>query len=74
MDYYFFNARKLEKSSCPNHLPDFNLESSLLLKIYLLWKNLTDFHKTVETGVDLHLSEPGQPWEQQKQENKKATG
>ena len=35
--------------------PDFNLESFVFIKIYLLIKNLTEFHKMVETSVDPHL-------------------
>ena len=35
--------------------PDFNLESFIFIKIYLFIKNLTEFHKMVETGVDPHL-------------------
>ena len=35
---------------------DCSLESFLLLKIYLLSKNLADFSKTVEIGVDLRLN------------------
>ena len=46
------------KNICPDHFPDFNLESSiiviLLLKMFIV-KNLTDFRKTVETGVDPRL-------------------
>ena len=34
--------------------PDFNLESFIFIKIYLLIKNRTEFHKIVETGVDPH--------------------
>ena len=36
-----------------HHLPDFILES---LFIIFNFKNLTDFHKTMETHVDLRLS------------------
>ena len=58
------NARKLEKENiCPDHFPDFNLESSiiiiLLLKMFIV-KNLTDFRKTVETGVDPRLLYPNE--------------
>ena len=35
------------------HFPDFNLESFFLISF--VRKNLTDFCKTVETGVDLRL-------------------
>ena len=35
--------------------PDFNFESFIFIKIYLFIKNLTEFHKMVETGVDPHL-------------------
>ena len=56
---FLSNARKLEKENiCPHYFPDFNLESSiiviLLLKMFIV-KNLTDFRKTVETGVDPRL-------------------
>ena len=49
----------MEKENiCPDHFPDFNLESSiiviLLLKMFIV-KDLTDFRKTVETGVDPRL-------------------
>ena len=39
----------------PNHLPDFNLESFLLEKISIM-KKLSDFRKSVETGVDPRLT------------------
>ena len=35
--------------------PNFNLGSFFLLGIYLFMKTLTDFRKTVETGVDPRL-------------------
>ena len=36
-----------------DHFPDFNLESStIIIKNMFLMKNLTDFRKTVETGLD----------------------
>ena len=40
---------------CQNHLKDFNLEFfSLIWNIFII-KNLTDFRKTAETGVDPSL-------------------
>ena len=65
---FLSNARKLEKENiCPDHFPDFNLESSiiviLLLKMFIV-KNLTDFRKTVETGVDPRLNGVGSPADQ----------
>ena len=36
-----------KESNCPVHFPDFNLESSY---------DLTDFGKTVETGVNRRLA------------------
>ena len=43
-------------TDCPNHFPDFNLESfKFLTKNTFIMKNLTDWHKTVETGMDLYL-------------------
>ena len=35
--------------------PDFNLESVFIFKDIFNMKNVTDFRKTVETGVDPHL-------------------
>ena len=36
-----------------DHFPDFNLESATIsIKNTFLMKNLTDFRKTVETGLD----------------------
>ena len=35
--------------------PDFNLQSVFILKNIFNMKNVTDFRKTVETGVDPHL-------------------
>ena len=35
--------------------PDFNLESVFIIKNIFVMKNVTDFRKTVETGVDLRL-------------------
>ena len=35
--------------------PDFNLESVFIFKNIFTMKNVTDFRKTVETGVDPHL-------------------
>ena len=56
---FLSKGRKLEKENiCPDYFPDFNLESSiiviLLLKMFIV-KNLTDFRRTVETGVDPRL-------------------
>ena len=36
--------------------PDFNLESVFIFKNIFNMKNVTDFRKTVETGVDPHLT------------------
>ena len=39
-----------------DHFPDFNLESAtIIIKNMFIMKNLTDFRKTVETGVNPHL-------------------
>ena len=35
--------------------PDVNLESVFIFKNIFNMKNVTDFRKTVETGVDPHL-------------------
>ena len=37
--------------------PDFNLESVLIVKNIFNMKSVTDFRKTMETGVDPHLSQ-----------------
>ena len=43
-------------TDCPNHFWDFNLETlKFFTKNTFIMKNLTDFHKTVETGMDLCL-------------------
>ena len=40
-----------------DHFLDFNLESStIIIKNMFIMKNLTDFRKTVETGLDPRLS------------------
>ena len=39
--------------------PDFNLESVFIFKNIFNMKNVTDFRKTVETGVDPHLLSVG---------------
>jgi len=40
---------------CPEHFPDFNLASFIIIKSMFIMKNLTDFCKTVETGVNPRL-------------------
>ena len=40
--------------------PDFNLESVFIFKNIFNMKNVTDFRKTVETGVDPHLNKQAQ--------------
>ena len=45
-----------KENICADHFPDFNLESSTTIKNIFIMKNLTDFRKTVETGVDPRLS------------------
>ena len=47
--------------------PDFSLESFIFIKIYLFIKNLTDFRKKVETGVDPHLVSSERPLKIQSQ-------
>ena len=50
------NARKLKKrNNCPNHSLDFNLKSIFCCQKYVYYEKLTNFRKTVETGVDLRL-------------------
>ena len=52
---FLSNARKLEKENiCPDYFPESSIIVILLLKMFIV-KNLTDFHKTVETGVDPRL-------------------
>ena len=50
----FGNFKK--ENICPDHFPDFNLGSFIIIKSMFLMKNLTDFRKTVETGENPHLS------------------
>ena len=48
------NCKK--ENICPDHFSDFNLGSFIIIiKSMLIMKNLTDFRKTVETGVNPHL-------------------
>ena len=43
-----------------DHFPDFNLESAtIIIKNMFIMKNLTDFLKTVETGLDPRLFHAG---------------
>ena len=43
-------------TDCPNHFPDINFESlKFFTKNIFIMKNLTDFRKTVETGMDPRL-------------------
>ena len=52
---FLSNARKLEKENiCPDYFPESSIIVILLLKMFIV-KNLTDFRKTVETGVDPRL-------------------
>ena len=52
---FLSNARKLEKENiCPDYFPESSIIVILLLKMFIA-KNLTDFRKTVETGVDPRL-------------------
>ena len=47
------NCKK--ENICPDHFPNFNLGSFIIIKSMFIMKNLTDFRKTVETGVNPHL-------------------
>jgi len=47
-------GKQKEKRHLSKNFPDFNLES-FFTKNILIIKNLADFHKMVETGVDPHL-------------------
>ena len=52
---FLSNARKLEiENICPDYFPESSIIVILLLKM-LIVKNLTDFRKTVEAGVDPRL-------------------
>ena len=52
---FLSNARKLEiENICPDYFPESSIIVILLLKMFIV-KNLTDFRKTVETGVDPRL-------------------
>ena len=53
---FLSNARKLEiENICPDYFPESSIIVILLLKMFIV-KNLTDFRKTVETGVDPRLT------------------
>ena len=54
------NCKK--ENICPDHFPDFNLGSFIIIKSMFIMKNLTDFRKTVETGVNPHLEKVNKPW------------
>ena len=50
------NSQKLEKENiCPDHFADFYLKSSIIVENIFIMKNLTNFRKRVETGVDPNL-------------------
>ena len=53
------NCKK--ENICPDHFPDFNLGSFIIIKSMFIMKNLTDFRKTVETGVNPHLEKVNKP-------------
>ena len=44
-----------KENICPDHFPDFNLGSFIIIKSMFIMKNLTNFRKTVETGVNPQL-------------------
>ena len=49
-------GKQKEKKHLSKNFPDFNLERFFTKNILIIYyKNLTDFHKMVETGVDPHL-------------------
>ena len=53
------NCKK--ENICPDHFPDFNLGSFIIIKSMFIMKNLTDFRKTVETGVNPYLEKVNKP-------------
>ena len=53
------NCKK--ENICPDHFPDFNLGSFIIIKSMFIMKNLTDFRKTVETGVNPHMEKVNKP-------------
>ena len=53
------NCKK--ENICPDHFPDFKLGSFIIIKSMFIMKNLTDFRKTVETGVNPHLEKVNKP-------------
>ena len=48
------NCKK--ENICPDDFPDFNLGSFTIIKSMFIVKNVTHFRKTVETGVNPHLT------------------
>ena len=53
------NCKK--ENICLDRFPDFNLGSFIIIKSMFIMKNLTDFRKTVETGVNPHLEKVNKP-------------
>ena len=53
--HLMFRNWKKRTFFCPDHFPDFNLKSSIIVKNIFIMKNLTDFRKRVETGVNPNL-------------------
>ena len=57
LDFYFFKSPFLDfRVIQMGYWPDFNLESVFIFKNIFNMKSVTDFRKTVETGVDPHLA------------------
>ena len=54
-------GNRKKENICPDHFPDFNLGSFIIIKSMFIMKNLTDFRKTVETGVNPHLEKVNKP-------------
>ena len=46
-----------KKKKCPHHFPDFNLDKVFCIKNIFIMNDVTDFRKTVETGVDRAFSD-----------------
>ena len=55
LDFYSFKSPFLGFRVIQLGWPDFNLESVFIFKNIFNMKSVTDFRKTVETGVDPHL-------------------
>ena len=51
------SLKSCKKKKCPHHFSDFNLDKVFCIKNIFIMNDVTDFRKTVETGVDRAFSD-----------------